>query len=102
MSGGSPTTPAPGTTSLGRFCLWLSSSAASSAGGPWQTLADLGRSELSPSKGGTQAWRVEGTWQEDRSDSGPQVVQEDGDIVVSITKEEVRADIESRIQGLKA
>lgn len=35
------------------------------------------RSELSPSKGGTQAWHVEGTWEED-----------DDEVVVSITKED--------------
>jgi len=35
------------------------------------------RSELSPSKGGTQAWHVEGTWEED-----------DDEVVVAITKED--------------
>ncbi|CAK9105648.1 unnamed protein product [Durusdinium trenchii] len=35
------------------------------------------RSELSPSKGGTQAWQVEGTW-----------IEEDDDVVVTITKED--------------
>ncbi|CAE7864784.1 SLC22A6 [Symbiodinium sp. KB8] len=37
------------------------------------------RSELSPSKGGTQAWHVEGTWE---------WVEDDDEVVVTVTKED--------------